>query len=467
MIGQTLLRNGGFSNTSFRKGSEDESTQLRTPTLVLDIQIVNSSLQDIQGALGATLDEGTWIATSYLVAEIITIPLTPFLSKVFSTRLYVVVNAILFVIFSMACASAWDLNSMIVFRALQGFTGGTLIPMAFSIILTSLPMSKRPIGMALFGVSATFAPSIGPCIGGWLTDTFSWQYIFYLNLIPGIALVLILLMTLPKEKMKFELLREGDWFGIFAMALGLGTMEVVLEEGNRKDWFGSELITQLAIVSATSLVLFLWRELTAQKPLINLKLLARRNFGLGSVANVALGFGLYGSVYILPVYLAQMQSYSALQICQTMMWLGLPQLLIIPFIPKIMQRIDPRIMLVVGIALFGTSSLMNAFMTHDSSGPQMVISLLVRAMGQPLIFIPLSTLATSGIEPAQAGSASALFNMMRNMGGSVGVALLSTIVTRREQFHSMRIGESIFQSSISVQDRISQLTAMFTARVQI
>ncbi len=261
---------------------------------VLDIQIVNSSLQDIQGALGATLDEGTWIATSYLVAEIVTIPLTPWLSKVFSTRLYVIVNGCFFILLSMLCAWAPDLNSMIICRALQGFTGGILIPMAFTIILTSLPPSKRPIGMAIFAITATFAPSIGPAIGGWLTDTYGWQYIFYLNVIPGILFVTVLWMTLPKEPMNLKLLKDGDWLGIITMATGLGCLEVVLEEGNRKDWFGSNLIVTLAIISVISLVVFFWRELTAKKPLINLKLLARRNFSLASVANTTLGFGLYG-----------------------------------------------------------------------------------------------------------------------------------------------------------------------------
>lgn len=431
---------------------------------VLDIQIVNSSLQDIQGALGATLDEGTWIATSYLVAEIVTIPLTPWLSKVFSTRLYVIVNACFFILFSMLCAWAPDLNAMIICRALQGFTGGILIPMAFTIILTSLPPSKRPIGMAIFAITATFAPSIGPAIGGWLTDTYGWQYIFYLNVLPGVLFVTILWMTLPKEPMNLKLLGDGDWLGIITMASGLGCLEVVLEEGNRKDWFGSNMIVTLAIVSAVSLVVFFWRELTAKKPLINLKLLARRNFSLASVANTTLGFGLYGSVYIVPVYLAQIQGYSALQIGTTMMWLGLPQLLIIPLVPKLMTRVDPRLLLGIGISLFAASCLMNSNMTFLNAGDQLIPSLLVRAMGQPLIMVPLSTLATAGIEGSQASSASALFNMMRNLGGSIGVALISTFVTRREQFHSSRLGEHVYQASLNVQDQISGMTQQLIAR---
>lgn len=431
---------------------------------VLDIQIVNSSLQDIQGAIGATLDEGTWVATSYLVAEIITIPLTAYLSRVFSTRLYVVVNACLFVIFSMCCAFAWDLNSMIVFRALQGFTGGTLIPMSLTIILTSLPPSKRTIGMAIFAITATFAPSIGPAIGGWLTDTFNWRYIFYLNLVPGIVLIFLMLYSLPREKMKLGLLKEGDWLGIFTMALGLGCLEVVLEEGNRKDWFGSSMIVNLTIVTIISLAILIWHELHTKKPLLQLKLLTNRNFGLGSVANVALGVGLYGSIYLMPTYLAQMQGYSPLQIGEVLVWLGLPQLLIIPFVPKLMQKFDPRLLLGVGLFLFSISSLMSSSMTNLSAGPEFIISNLVRAMGQPLIMVPLSTLTTGDIKPQDAAPASSLFNMMRNLGGSIGVAMVSTFVTQREQLHSTRIGEAINMTVPAVQERLNQYTQMFITK---
>jgi DHA2 family multidrug resistance protein len=425
---------------------------------VLDIQITNSSLPDIQGALGATLDEGTWISTSYLVAEIVVIPLTVWLSRVFTTRAYVIANAVLFIAFSICCAWAWDLQSMIVFRALQGLTGGTLIPMAFSIVLTTLPPSKRAIGMAIYGTTATFAPSIGPALGGWLTYNFNWKYIFYLNIFPGVIFITLLWLTLPREKLRLDLLKQGDWLGIFTMAGGLGCLEIVLEEGNRKDWFGSPFIATLAVISAVSLALFLWIELRQKNPLVNLRLLSRRNFGLGSIANITLGLGLYGSIYLLPVYLAQLQDYSSLQVGQVLMWMGLPQLLIIPLVPRIMQLVDTRYMLAWGLCLFGSSCFMNAFMTHDSSGPEMIVSLLVRALGQPFIFIPLSALATSEIEKEQSGSASALFNMMRNLGGSFGIAIISTFLTHREQLHSSRLTESISATSTVVQNRISELT---------
>jgi DHA2 family multidrug resistance protein len=353
---------------------------------------------------------------------------------------------------------------MIIFRALQGFTGGVLIPMAFTIILTMLPATKQPIGMALFAITAVFAPAIGPTIGGWLTENFTWHYIFYLNIIPGLLLIGAVWYGLNRQPLQLHLLKQGDWFGIISMAIGLGSLQVVLEEGSRKDWFESALIVQLAIVAAIFLTLFLWIELTRWQPFINLRLLRRRNFGLANIVNIALGVGLYGSVYVLPLYLAQIQDYNALQIGEVIAWLGVPQLFIVPFVPKLMQRFDLRLLIGVGVSLFAISCFMNSTWTNETGIDQLRFPLLVRAFGQPLIFIPLSTIATAGIEKEQAGSASGLFNMMRNLGGSIGIAVLATLLTRREQFHSNRLGEAVSSYSLETQERINQLTQYFVSR---
>jgi DHA2 family multidrug resistance protein len=413
---------------------------------VLDIQITNSSLRDIQGTLGASVDEGSWISTSYLIAEIVTIPLTGWLSQVFSPKLYILVNSVLFVIFSMCCGFAHDLPTMIVFRACQGFTGGTLIPMSFSIILSMLPQSKRPIGLAIFSITATFAPAIGPAIGGYITDAIGWPYIFYLNLIPGLILIALLLYSLPKSTLNLALLKKHDLPGITFMAIGLSCLIYTLEEGQRNDWLGSETIQRTAIVALIFTALFIVREFLAKNPLVNLRLFGRRNFGLGSVANVALGVSLYGTVYLIPLYLTLTQGYSAWQIGQVMIWSGLPQLLITPLVPKLMTKIDPRLLLTIGFSLFAASCGMNSFMSHDYAADQLVLSMVIRALGQPFIMVPLSSLSTADIEAEQTGSASALFNMMRNLGGSVGIAVATTLVTQREQMHSFRIGEHITDS---------------------
>ncbi len=431
---------------------------------VLDIQITNSSLEQISGAIGATTDEGSWISTSYLVAEIVTIPLTGWLSQVFSVRWYLVVNSILFIFFSICCAFASSLGEIIIFRVGQGFTGGVLIPMAFTIVLTTLPPAKQPIGLALFSVTATFAPSIGPTIGGWLTDNFGWQYNFYLNIIPGILLIGIILYAIEPQPLHLDRLKGGDWLGILSMALGLGSLEIVLEQGERWDWFGSPAIRKLAIVAVIFITLFLWIELTRKKPFINLRLLIRRNFGIGSVSGLALGLGLYGTVYIIPLYLGQIQDYSPQQIGEVIMWSGVPQLFIIPFVPKLMQRFDVRFLAAVGFSIFAVSCFMNSTMTHYTAIQELRWSQLVRSLGQPLMILPLSSIATANIEKEQAGSASSLFNMMRNLGGSFGIAALDTLLTRREQFHSVRIGDAVSLYRPETQQRINQLTQFFESR---
>ncbi len=428
---------------------------------VLNIQIVNASLADIQGAIGAGIDDGGWISTAYLIAEIVVIPLSGWLAQVFSIRIYLLTNASLFMVFSAACALAQNLPQMIVLRAVQGFSGGVLIPMAFTLIITLLPKAKQPIGLAMFAISATFAPAIGPTIGGYLTENWGWEYIFYVNLVPGALMIGMLWYSLEAEPMKLSLLREGDWFGIVTMAIGLSALQTVLEEGNKDDWFGSPFIVRLSIVAAVALSAFLWIELTAKKPLLNLRLLGRRNFGFGILANFLLGVALYGSVFILPVYLSRIQGYNAEQIGMVLAWTGFPQLLLIPLVPRLMQRFDARIIIGIGFALFAGSNFMNIHMTNDYATDQLFWPNVIRALGQALVFAPLSAVATAGIEAENAGSASGLFNMMRNLGGAVGIALLQTLLTKREQYHSNVLMQSVSMLEQATQARVEKLTQYF------
>ena len=431
---------------------------------VLDIQITNASLNDILGSLGATLEEGSWISTSYLVAEIIVIPLTAWLSDVFSPRRYLLVNAALFLAFSMACAWSWNLDSMIAFRALQGFTGGVLIPMAFNLVLKLLPPAKRGLGFALFGMTATFAPAIGPTIGGWLTDNYGWPAIFYLNLIPGALLMAAVAWGLEPGKMRLTLLRRGDWWGIGTMAVGLGSLIVFLEEGNRNDWLNSQFIVALGLTAAVFLSACVVIELRRREPFVNLRLLADRNFGLGTAISTAFGVGMYGAMYLLPVYLAQVQGYNAQQIGWTIMWSGVPQLLMMPVAAVLLRWFDARLLLTVGLALFSGSSFLNAAMTNLTGYDQLILAQVVRAMGMPLVIVPLTTLATGHIGSQQSGSASALYNMFRNLGGSIGIALLATQLDLREKFHSARIGEVVNAFNPATDERLDALTQHFVSR---
>jgi MFS transporter, DHA2 family, multidrug resistance protein len=267
--------------------------------------------------------------------------------------------------------------------------------------------------------------------------------------------------SLEAKPMKLGLLRQGDWPGVITMAIGLSALQTVLEEGNKDDWFGSAFIVRLSIIAVVALALFLWIELTAAKPLLNLRLLARRNFGFGILANFLLGVALYGSVFIMPQYLARIQGYNSEQIGMVLAWTGLPQLLLIPLVPRLMKRFDPRLLIVVGLALFAASNFMNITMTTDYGSDQLFWPNVVRAVGQALAFAPLSAVATASIEAENAGSASGLFNMMRNLGGAVGIAVLQTFLTKREQYHSNVLTQSVSLFEQATRTRLEQLTQYF------
>src|SRR5262245_51515264 len=410
---------------------------------ILNIQVVNASLADIRGAIGAGVDEGAWVTTSYLVAEIVAIPLTGWLAAALSTRRYLLGGATLFLVFSAACAFATSLGEMVTLRALQGFCGGVLIPMAFVLIVRLLPPGKVVIGMALFSLCATLAPVIGPTLGGMLSDALGWQAVFLLNLVPGAVMLLMLGFSLEREPMQLGLLRQGDWAGIVTVAVGLGTLQTVLEEGERNDWFDSPFISRLAVVAAVCLVLFVCIEFRVARPLVNLRLLFRRNFLGGALATFLLGIVSYGTIFILPAYLAEVQGYNAAQIGAVLAWTGLPQLLVIPFLPSLMRLVDARLLIVLGLVVFASSNFMNVTLSTDVGADQLLAPNIVRAVGQALVVTPLTVLATAGIEAANVASASALLNVIRNLGGAIGIATLHTFLIHREHFHAMILGQSV------------------------
>jgi DHA2 family multidrug resistance protein len=431
---------------------------------VLDIQITNSSLNDISGAIGSSIDEGSWISTAYLCAEIVAIGISGIMASIFSIRRYLLLSATGFLVFSLLCAFCSNLQELILCRALQGLFGGALIPLAFNIILVLLPPAKQTIGLAIFGMTAIFGPSIGPSIGGWLTDNWGWQWIFFINLPPGIALIAIIWSFLDQDEMHLDRIADLDYFGIACMAIGLGSLEYVLEEGERKDWFGNPLIFRFAWIAGIFITLFLIRELTAKKPFINLRLFKYRTFALSCIIQTALGVGLYGSVFVVPEYLSIVQKYSASEIGSTLIWVGIPQLFILPFVPKLIKVVDIRLVIAFGAVMFSGSCFMNAFLDPDYARPQFIFANIIRSLGQPLFLIPLLSIATADIPRKEAGSASALFNMMRNLGGSVGIALLSTLITNREHLHSVRIGSTVTAGAPLVQQRLEYVTSLLLAK---
>jgi DHA2 family multidrug resistance protein len=428
---------------------------------VLDIQIANASLPYIEGGISTGGVYGTWISTAYLIGEIIVIPLTDFLSRLFSLRRYLLGNVALFLLFSGLCGQASSLGEMIVFRALQGFTGGVMIPLAFTIVMTMLPRSKQAMGLAGFAVTATFAPAIGPTIGGYFTDNYGWPYIFYINLIPGAVMLGALWYALPKSAMQFGLLRRGDWRGIALMAIGLAALQTVLDDGNVYDWFGSPFIVKVSLVAAVALGAFVVLEFLTPEPLLKFRLLGRRNFGFGTLGNFLLGFALYASVYLLPQYLAVTQGFDSEQVGNVMAWIGLPQLLVIPLVPLLLKRIDARLVVGVGLLVFAISCFMNMELDQNYAGSQFFWPNIVRALGQAVVIAPLSAIAMVGIAPRDAGAASGLFNMMRNLGGAIGTAAIETFFTKREQFHSAIITPDVSLLEPATRSRLADLQQYF------
>ncbi|WP_414448515.1 MDR family MFS transporter [Burkholderia sp. 22PA0099] len=424
----------------------------------MNVHVTNASLPDIRGSLGASFEEGSWITTAYLVAEIVVIPLTGWLVRVFSARRVLLVGASGFLVFSIACSMVPNVGAMIAARALQGAFGGVLIPLSFQLIVTELPKSRHPLGMALFAIANNVAQAAGPSLGGWLTDTYSWRWIFYLQVPPAIALVAAIAWSIRPVPTEPGQLRNADWGGIATMAVGLSALQIVLEEGERHDWFASGGIVLLSALAAAGIAAFVAIELRRADPFINLRLLGRYNFGLASLMQFLFGGVVFGVVFLVPNYFAEVQGYSARDIGLAMIPYGLVQFAMSFLTPPLMRRVGPRATIVAGFALVAAGCLMNMHLDADSAANVIVPSLVVRGVGQSLVVIALSVMAVDGIEKAQLGSASGVFTMVRNVGGAVFIAIASQIVVEREKLHAMRIGEAVTPFSAAYQERMAALT---------
>lgn len=434
----------------------------------MNVHVTNASLPDVRGSLGASFEEGSWITTAYLVAEIIIIPMTGWLVSVFSIRRVLIVGTGGFILFSIACSAAPDIKTMIAARALQGAFGGVLIPLSFQIILSKLPRSKHAFGMALFAIANNVAQASGPSLGGWLTETLNWRWIFYLQVPPGILLLAAIGWAMPRGPVRLERLRNGDWGGIATMVLSLSALQIMLEEGGREDWFASTFIIAAATVAAIGLITFVLIELQRSEPLINIRLLAHYNFGLASLMQFAFGAVAFGVVFLVPNYFAELQGYNAAQIGMTVIPYGLVQFVMSFATPKLMQWSNVRIVIVAGFVIMATGCLMNIHLDSNSAANIIVPSLIVRGIGQSLIVVALSVMAVNGLDKSNVGSASGLFTTVRNVGGAIGIAAASQIIVVRSTLHACRIGESVNSYSPELNDRtillVRQLSHLHVSR---
>ncbi len=431
---------------------------------ILDIQVVSASLSQIQAGLSASLDEVTWVQTSYLVAEVIMIPLSGFLSRAFSTRLIFTISAGGFTLMSFMCAQATSINEMIVWRALQGFIGGGMIPTVFASAFTIFPRSKQPFIAPIIGLVATLAPTIGPTVGGYLTDWYSWHWLFLINLGPGVIVTIACWLLIDFDEPDYSLLANFDWTGLIAMAGFLGALEYALEEGPSKDWFQSQPVSIAIVVSAVSGVVFFWRVLSAYQPIVDLSAFRDRNFWTGTMFAFVLGIGLYGLTYIYPVYLAVVRGYSSLLIGKTMFVTGACMFLTAPLAGRLMNRVDPRLMIAVGFIFFAIGTWQASYVTVDWDFWELLWPQIFRGVGLMLSMVPINNLALGTMPPSKIKNASGLFNLMRNLGGAVGLALINTMLDKRMDLHLERLRESVTWSRAVANETLANMTAALAAR---
>ncbi len=428
---------------------------------VLDIQITNASMREIQGSLGLDLSEGGWISTAYLIAEVIVIPLSTFLSTVFGLRRYLLANIAFFIFSSCLCGMAYNLQSMILFRVFQGIAGGALIPLAFQIMLIYMPLQKRTLGLAIFGMTATLAPTLGPALGGWLTETYGWRSIFWINFLPGILMFAALTYGLPQSRINLSKLKRLDVLGAILLILGLGTLTYILEEGARVDWFEDAHLKIATLICIFTLPMFILSQFLSKNPLLNPKLLKDKNFSFSVIVTTITAVALYGGVYSLSIYLSQIQNYNSIQIGEVMMWIGIPQLLVMPMMPMLIQKIDSRVLVMVGLLFFAFSNLMNSGLNIDYSGEHFRWSLIFRAIGQPLFMIPLSSIGMAKILPSESGSAASIYNVMRNIGGSIGIALSGTFLISRTGEKFNELSQNLSLSNPAATERLVGIQRYF------
>lgn len=430
----------------------------------LDISITNSALPQIQGAIGATGTEGTWISTGYLMSEIVMIPLAAWMTRVFGLRTFLLTNTVLFTGFSVICGLSHSLTQMIIGRIGQGFTGGAMIPTAQTIVRTRLPPHQIPIGMTLFGLIVLIGPLLGPVIGGWLAENIDWSWCFFVNVPVGVALVVLLYVGLPKGAIDWHQFIHADWLGILGLSTGLSSLTVVLEEGQRENWFDSSMIVWLSALAAAGIATLIAAQFVAKRPVVRLKLLTNKSYASVILIVLTAGAGLYCIAYLVPQFLAGIAGYNAEQSGAVMLLVGLPSFAMMPILPRMLGKADARVMVIVGLLFFAGSCMLDITLTTQSVGHDFYWSQIMRGVGQMLVLMPLNQISMSAVTREEAGDAAGLYNMARNLGGSVGLALIGVYIDRRNAFHDAAIRDSVSANSVIGQDHLATTSAGFLAQ---
>lgn len=451
-----------MAETGFRKFIITFTVITASLLELIDTTIVNVALPDIMGNLGATLSQVSWVVTGYVVANVIVVPMTGWFSARFGRKHYFAGSILIFVAASALCGQATGIWELVIFRAIQGIGGGALLATSQSILVETYPPEELGLANALFGLGAVVGPTIGPTLGGWLTDHFSWPWVFYVNVPVGLLAFFLTMIYIDNPGYEHKT-RKVDWWGIGLLITGVGALQVVLERGESEDWFATNYIVVLTIVAVLGLVGFVWRELTAEHPIVDLKVLKNRNLALGSLFVFILGFGLYGSVFVFPVFTQNLLGMSALDTGLILLPGGIATMLMMPVIGISLKReVPPRYIAMAGMVIFFIFSVMLSHETLASGMNDFFWPLILRGIGLGCLFVPLTTIALSGLKGKDIAQGAGLTNMIRQLGGSFGVALIATFIDRRNAYHRSVLVEHISKYDTAARQHIQQLTNFFT-----
>jgi DHA2 family multidrug resistance protein len=430
---------------------------------VLDTTVVNVSLPHIAGSLSASIDEATWALTSYLVANAIILPMTGWLASMFGRKRLLMMSVVGFTASSFLCGLAPTLGTLILFRIMQGATGGALQPLSQAVLLEAFPPQDRGKAMGFWGLGIVVAPILGPVLGGWLTDTYSWRWVFYINIPVGIAsIVMTKLYIFDPPYLRTES-RSVDYWGIGMLTVGIGALQIVLDKGQQEDWFSSTLITGLAIVSAVTLIALVIHELTTEHPIVDLRVFKARSYAVGVFLMTIVGFVLYGSMVLLPVMLQTLLGYPPLQAGIAMAPRGIGSFFMMPIVGMMTGRFDARKLLTAGLLVGGMTLLWLAQLNLQAGYWDIFWPQLIQGVGMSLLFVPLTTVAMDPIPREKMGYATSLFNLMRNIGGSIGIAITGTMLSRNTQTMTSVLGTNVSAYDPATQTLFAQMRGAFMA----
>jgi DHA2 family multidrug resistance protein len=429
---------------------------------LIDTSIVNVAIPHIMGNLGADVAQASWVVTSYVFANVIIIPMSGWLAEFFGRKKYYLISIVIFIVASVFCGQATGIWELVIFRFIQGLGGGGIIPVSKTILIENYPPKDLSLAMALFGMGVVVGPTIGPSLGGWLTTTYSWRWIFYVNVPIGIIAFTMAFVNVENVGAKLARARKVDWWGIFLLFVGFGSLQIILQEGQRKNWFASDFIIYLSVISVLGIIAFVWRELTAEHPVVDLKVLRHRNLAVGSSFGFILGLGIYSSVFIFPLYLENLLGYSALQTGLLLIPSAATAAIMMPIVSFLLRRGAPaRLIATFGFIMFFVFSWIMSGQSLHSGATDFYLPLVIRGIGLGSLSVPINTITMWGLEGHDLAEGSALSSISRSLGGSIGIALITVLLQQRNALHWNRLVSHVTNFDYPVRNQIQALTHKF------